>query len=147
MILLDVNVLVYAHREDASNHREYRQWLENLLQSGKTFGVPAAVFSGFLRVVTHPKIFNPPTPMANAWEFVDLLRQQPQFIPVLPGPGHSEIFKGLCLAADVKGNLVTDAFFAAMAIEQGAEWITSDRDYARFSKLKWRHPLTPEAKG
>ena len=141
MILLDVNVLVYAHREDSSQHTEYRKWLERFIESGRTFGISDLVLSGFLRIVTHPRIFNPPTPLSQAMEFVEIIRRQPQCVLVVPGPRHWEVFKDLCRSAGAKGNLVADAFHAALAIENGAEWVTTDHDYARFPKLKWRHPL------
>ena|SRR5208282_817436 len=141
MILPDVNVLVYAYRKDSPRHAEYRAWLENLLDGGQTFGISDLVLSGFLRVVTHPRIFNPPTPLPEAWRFVDALRQVPQCISTSPGPRHWEIFKELAQGVDAKGNVIADAFHAALAVENGAEWITTDRDFARFPKLKWRHPL------
>jgi toxin-antitoxin system PIN domain toxin len=120
---------------------EYRKWLETLLESGQIFGISDLVLSGFLRVVTHPRIFNPPTPLFEAWRFVDALRQEPQCIPISPGPRHWEIFKELTKSVEAKGNVIADAYHAALAIENGAEWITTDRDFARFPKLKWRHPL------
>ncbi|MGH7442415.1 MAG: type II toxin-antitoxin system VapC family toxin [bacterium] len=141
MILLDVNVLVYAHRQDAQDHARFKGWLEAVLAAGAPFGVPDLVFSGFLRVVTHPKVFNPPSPLEKAWEFVEALRTHPQCITVGPGPGHWRIFRDLCVSAGAKGNLVPDAFLAALALEQGAEWLTTDRDFSRFVGLKWRHPL------
>ena len=140
MILPDVNVLIYAYRKDSPRHTECREWLENLLESGQTFGLSDLVLSGFLRIVTHPRIFNPPTPLLEAWKFVDALRQEPQCLSVTPGHRHWEIFREISLAEGAKGNMVSDAFHAALAIEHGAEWITTDHDYARFPKLKWRDP-------
>ena len=99
------------------------------------------VLSGFLRVVTHPRIFDPPTPMDIALAFVDHVRDRPNCVPVSPGTRHWEIFVRLCESAGVKGNVVPDAFLAALAIESGSEWITADRDYARFPGLRWRHPF------
>jgi hypothetical protein len=99
------------------------------------------VLSGFVRVVTHPRVFANPTPTARALDFTEALRSAPNRVRVLPGDRHWEIFTQLCRAADVRGNLVPDAWFAALAIESGSEWITTDRDYARFPGLRWRHPL------
>jgi hypothetical protein len=110
MILPDVNVLVYAHREDAPNHAAYRDWLTRVIASDEAYGMADIVLSGFLRVVTHPRVFNPPSTMEQALAFV-------------------------------KGNLVPDAYLAALAIESGSTWITTDRDYSRFAGLTWRHPL------
>jgi toxin-antitoxin system PIN domain toxin len=105
------------------------------------YGVSDLVLSGFLRVATHPAVFDPPTPLRRALDFVEVLRGQPNCVLVAPGRRHWEIFTRLCLQAGVKGNLVADAYLAALAIESGTEWITTDRDYSRFHGLRWRHPL------
>lgn len=141
MILPDVNVLVYAHRADAPNHTAYRQWLEGEINSDRAFGLSEFVLSGFLRVVTHPRIFNPPSNTADALTFLKQLRQRPNCNIIHPSPRHWNIFTGLCVEANVKGNLVPDAYFAALAIDSGSEWITTDRDFSRFPGLNWRHPL------
>jgi hypothetical protein len=99
--------------------------------------------SAVVRIVTHPKAFPRPTPLEDALQFVNSLREQPGYISVSPGDSHWPIFTRLCRQAAAKGNVVTDAYFAALAIECGAEWITTDRDYARFPGLRWRHPLAP----
>ena len=141
MILTDVNVLVYAHRADASGHSAYRKWLEEQINSAQAYGYSDLVLSGFLRVVTHPRVFNPPSELASAIAFTHIIRSQPNAVPMMPGHRHWDIFQGLCEAANVKGNLIPDAYLAALAIESGSEWITTDRDYSRFPGLKWRHPL------
>jgi toxin-antitoxin system PIN domain toxin len=143
MILLDVNVLVYAHREDAPDHAAYRSWLEEVLKAQQPYGVSDLVLSGFLRVVTHPSIFDPPSSLAAALQFAEQVRSRPNAVQLAPGPRHWGIFRRLCESAEVKGNLVPDAFLAALAIETGSEWITTDRDYTRFPGLRWRHPLAP----
>ncbi|MHC4338817.1 MAG: TA system VapC family ribonuclease toxin [Planctomycetota bacterium] len=141
MILIDVNVLIYAHREDAPDHTAFRQWLEKVLASGEPFGTNDHILSGVLRVVTHPRVFDPPSPLDRAIAFLEEIRSRPSAIPVVPGPRHWSIFADLCRAGDARGNLVPDAYFAALAIESGSEWITTDRGYARFPGLRWRHPL------
>jgi toxin-antitoxin system PIN domain toxin len=141
VILIDVNVLVYAHREDSDDHERYRSWLEATLRADASYGVSDLVLSGFLRVVTHPRIFDTPTPLDRALAFVDTVRSRPNCLQVSPGARHWEIFARLCSQAQVRGNLVADAYLAALALEWGAEWITTDRDYARFPGLRWRHPL------
>ena len=145
MILVDVNVLVYAHREDTSRHLEYHAWVDGVVNGDEAYGVSDLVLSGFLRVVTNPQVFAAPTPMERALEFAEALRGAPTCVPVAPGDRHWEIFIRLCRDAGVRGNLVPDAWFAALAIESGSEWITTDRDYARFSGLRWRHPLDGRA--
>lgn len=141
MILVDVNVLVYAHREDSPDHASYRKWLERTVASEPAFGLSEIVLSGFVRVVTHPRVFATPTPTTRALAAADALRQQPNVTLIAPGPRHWEIFSELCMAASAKGSLVADAYLAALAVESGSEWITTDRDYSRFPGLRWRHPL------
>lgn len=141
MQLTDVNVLIYAHREDAADHLRYREWFESMVGSERAFGFSDLVLSGFLRVVTHPRVFRRPTPMPVALEFVRAIRTRDNAIPVVPGARHWTIFENLCEKVQVKGNLVPDAYLAALAIESGSEWISTDRDYARFPGLGCRHPL------
>jgi len=141
MLLCDVNVLVYAHREDAVAHARYRSWLEAVLASDAAYGVSELVLSGFVRVVTHPKIFREPTPLEAALAFATEVRDRPNAVVVAPGSRHWEIFTRYCRECAVKGSLVSDVYYAALALESGCEWITTDRDYARFAGLTWRHPL------
>ena len=141
MLLADVNVLVYAHREDTPHHAVCRDWLETLVNGPESFGFAELVLSGFLRVVTHPKVFVRPSPLADALAFTEQLRTRPNGVAVAPGLRHWAIFQSLCVEAGTKGNLVADAYLAAMAIEAGCEWVTTDRDFSRFKGLRWRHPL------
>ncbi len=143
MILPDVNVFVHAYREDAPEHEAFRGWLDEVVNGDAAFGLSDLVLQGFLRVVTHPRVFSPPSPIDHALGFADALRAHPNCVHVVPGPRHWEIFGRLCRQGGVKGNLVPDAFLAALAIESGSEWITTDRDYSRFSGLRWRHPVAP----
>ena len=140
MILLDVNVLVDGFRQDAPRHALVRPWLEQTIRSESAFAVADLVLSGFLRVVTHPKVFDPPTPLPVALEFVDALKAQPNYVVIAPGNRHWGIFRRLCLESGIRGNLIPDAFLAALAIESGSEWISSDRDFSRFEGLRWRPP-------
>src|SRR5260221_2281477 len=140
MKLLDVNVLVYAHREDTLQHRHYGIWLEQLLAGAEPFAVADLVLSGFLRIVTHPRIFDPPTDLELALRFVNTVRESADCVVVASGPKHWAIFLTLARESGCRGNLIPDAFLAAMAIELGCTWITTDRDYSRFRGLSWRHP-------
>ena len=141
MILLDVNVLVYAHREDTPDHDAYRQYIEAQLAAASPFGVSELVLSGFLRVVTHPKVFRVPTPFALAMEFAEAIRSSPNCVVQAPGPRHWELFTDLCRQTNATGNLIPDAYHAALALETSSDWITSDSGFARFPGLRWRHPL------
>jgi toxin-antitoxin system PIN domain toxin len=141
MLLPDVNVLVYAYREDSHNHERYRSWLLEVVDSESAYGLCDLVLSGFLRVVTHPRVFRTPSPLDHAVEFTQALRARPNASIVTPGPRHWNIFTKLCRDGGVKGNLVADAYLAAVAIESGCEWVTTDGDFGRFPGLRWKHPL------
>ena len=141
MDLPDVNVLVYAFRPEGPRHPEYRTWVEDLVNGSAAYGMSDLVLSGFVRVVTHPRVFKHPDPIDKALAFASALRNQPHCVHIAPGERHWAIFEDLCARAQVRGNLVADAFLAAIAIENGCEWVTTDRDYARFTGLRWRHPL------
>lgn len=97
--------------------------------------------SGFLRVVTHPKVFDPPTPIEIAIRFAREIALQPDAVMVLPGSRHRKIFIDLCRKVEARGNLIPDAYFAALAIESGNTWVTTDRDFSRFPGLEWKHPI------
>ena len=140
MVLPDANVLVSAYRDDAAAHSSCFRWLRNVLDGEEPFGVSDIVLSGFLRIVTHPGIFILPSPVDDALEFIDEIRDQPHCVPVSPGLRHWEIFSRLYLDVEARGNLVPDAYLAALAIESGSEWITLDRDFARFEGLRWSRP-------
>jgi toxin-antitoxin system PIN domain toxin len=141
MLLTDVNVLVYALRIDVADHARYKGWLEDMVTSESAFAVSDQVLSGFVRVATHPRAFKQPTPLDVALSFADRIRNHVNAVAVAPGDRHWGIFTRLCRDAGAKGNLVPDAYLAALAIESGSEWITTDRDFARFDGLRWRHPL------
>lgn len=143
MRLIDVNVLVYAYRADAPDHEPFWSWLENLRSGEEPYGVPELVLSGFLRIVTHPKVFSPPSSIGSALAFAEALRSDPNCIAVAPGARHWSLFVRLCRDSQAKGNLVPDAYLAALAIESGSELITTDRGFGRFRALRWRHPLDP----
>lgn len=141
MLFVDVNVLVHAHRPEAPRHDEYRDWLESVRVGHELVAVSAHILAGFLRVVTHPRVFRDPTPTAIALDFAEGFRRSPSVISVIPGPRRWAMFERLVRSTDARGNLVSDAFIAAMAMEQGATLVTADRGFARFSGLAVRHPL------
>ena len=141
MVLCDVNVLVYAFWEGSESHGRFRDWLEDALSTDEPFAVSELVLSGFLRVVTNWRVFKPAVPTEIALAFAEAVRGAPNAVAVAPGPRHWDVFRRLYKDSGAKGNLVADAYLAALAIESGCEWITTDRDYARFKSLRWRHPL------
>ncbi len=137
MYLPDVNILVYAHRQDSPHHANALEWLENLINSDAAFAMSELVMSGFLRIVTHAKVFNPPSTLNEAIMFLDQIRDQANCMIVMPQNRHWGIFTKLCKQANAKGNLIPDAYHAALAIETGCEWISTDQDFSRFKNLKW----------
>ncbi len=139
MQLPDVNVLIYAHREDAPEHARYAAWLKALTSADEPFALSDVVLAGFLRIVTNGRIFDPPTPMETAIAFCQRLVAWPRAVMVVPSRRHWDVFVGLC--GSIQGPLVTDAYLAALAIEHGCELVTTDSDFARFQGLRWRHPL------
>lgn len=141
MILPDVNVLLYAFRSDAENHAAHRTWLEGILNGEMAYGMSPQVLASVIRLATHPRIFARPDRLADAIAFAAVLLEQPHCQIIQPGPRHWDIFTALCRKANANGNLVKDAWFAALAIEAGCEWITTDRDFARFEGLRWRAPV------
>lgn len=143
MILLDVNVLVDAFRGDQSRHQDVRAWIDEIVAGDAAFGVPELVLSGFLRVMTHPRIFQEPENVEDALVFTERLRELPHMIAVRPGARHWSIFARLCRVTRAVGNAIPDAYIAAIAIEVGGDLITADRGFARFPGLRWRDPITP----
>lgn len=142
VLLPDVNVLIYAHRREYPDHDRYANWVTEVLVGNGPFAMSELVLSGFVRIVTRCP-FDPPTPLAEALRFCRAFLQHPDCVVVRPGPRHWSIFAELCTAAGATGKLVADADHAALAIEHGCEWVTSDADFARFPRLRWRHPLRP----
>ena len=141
MRLPDVNVLLYAFRDVIPDHDRCRAWLQVLVGAEEPFAIADAVLAGFVRVATHPRVFDPPATVDEAFGFTDVLLRAPNAIRVAPGPRHWELFGRMCREGAARGNLVADAYLAALAIEAGSELITTDRDFARFPGLRWRHPL------
>jgi hypothetical protein len=141
LILADVNVLIYAFRTDADEHPKYKGWLESVVNGAAAYGVSPQVLSGVIRVCTHSRVFARPSTLKDTLAFCQALLDPPNAVIVSPGERHWSVFHQLCREADARGNLVQDAWFAALAIESGCEWITTDRDYARFTSLKWRTPF------
>lgn len=140
MTLADVNVLVHAFRPDSREHRRCRDWLEGVVNGPGAYGVAPQVLSSFVRVCTHPRVFVHPSGVEDAIGFSRAILEPPNARVVVPGDRHWGIFQDLCGKAAATGNLVLNAWFAALAVESGCEWVTLDRDYARFEGLRWRGP-------
>ena len=141
MILMDVNVLVYAHREDVKDHSAYKDWLESVLNSNAAYGFSELVLSGFIRVVTHPKVFEKPSSLTSAIAFAQQVRSAPQAIGLVPGKNHWQMFLQCLEQISAKGNDVPDAYHAALALEWDCDWVSTDKGFRRFKGLRLRHPL------
>ena len=140
MILPDVNVLIYAFRKDSAQYAICRPWLDRLVLGDVRFGVSRMTLSALVRITTNRRSHPIPSTLEEAFGFCEDLLGQPHCQLIEPGPRHWQIFKRLCIETDTRGSRVTDVWYAALAIEWGCEWITFDRDYARFPGLKWRVP-------
>jgi toxin-antitoxin system PIN domain toxin len=140
MTLPDVNVLIYAFRKDVPQHAVCRAWLDNTVLSDALFGISPLALSAVIRITTQPRAYARPSSLDEAFGFCEDILGQPNCQVVEPGERHWDIFKRLCIETVTRGPRVTDAWFAALAIEWGCEWVTMDRDYARFPGLKWTMP-------
>ncbi|MGV9803534.1 type II toxin-antitoxin system VapC family toxin [Mycobacterium sp. NPDC003449] len=141
MLCVDVNVLVYAHRVDLPEHATYRSLLERLTNGDEPLGLSDAVLSGFHRVMTNRRIFAEPVSPQQAWDAIDALIAAPAALTLRAGERHWTHFRQLCEDINAQGNDVADAYLAAYAMENNAVWLSADRGFARFDRLRWRHPL------
>ncbi len=140
MILPDVNVLIYAFRSDVPEHAICGPWLRSMVAGDERFGLSPLALGAVVRVTTNRRAFRIPSDRDEAFGFCEDLLGQPHCQIVEPGERHWDIFRRLCVETDTRGPKVTDAWFAALAIEWGCEWVTLDRDFARFPGLRWRRP-------
>ena len=141
MLCLDVNVLVYAHRADLPDNERYGPLLETWANGSEPLGLPGMVLSGFLRIVTNRRVFAEPTSPADAWEYVDRLLVTPAAVRLRASERHWAHVRTLAHDIDARGPDIADAYLAAYALDNNATFVSADRRFARFSHLKWRHPL------
>ena len=134
-------MLVYSYREDTPRHTAFLAWMEEAINSPQPYAVSEMVLGSFLRIVTHPRVFKRRSELESALSFAQMVRDQPNAVVVAPGPRHWQLFVHICKRADARGNLIPDAYLAALAIDTASDLITTDRDFARFPGLRWRHPL------
>jgi toxin-antitoxin system PIN domain toxin len=136
MIAIDTNVLVYAHRAETSRHGVALGRLRDLVEGGVPWALPVFCIGEFIRVVTHPRVFSPPTDLETALEFVDQVLGSPSARILVPGPTFAVSFAEACRSGAAQGNLAFDAQIVAACREHGvAEILTEDRDFARFGTL------------
>lgn len=141
MILVDVNLLLYAKSTTFPQHERAREWLDEGLAGPGRVGLPWSCLISFVRIIASPRLFPGALPVAEAWEQVeDWLDRDSAWVPV-PGDRHREILTDLVHRAKPKGDLMMDAHLAALAIEHGLIMASADRDFARFPGLRWENPL------
>jgi hypothetical protein len=141
MQLADTNVLINAHRPEARRHPEYRAWLEAVVNGPEPYAVSDLAVTGMIRVVTDRRIYRDPTPVDQALADADKVRNQPHARVASPGVDFWSVLTDLCRMTGASGKLVPDAYLAALAIENGCELVSDDRDFGKFPGLRWRHPL------
>lgn len=137
MIGVDTNVLVYAHREESEHHPIAAAWLRHLAEGAAPWAVPVFALGEFLRVVSHPKLFERPTPLPTALDFLRAVLESPSARLIAPGRLYPRLLADAVLGAEARGNLVFDAQIAAVCREHGvARLLTRDRDFHRFRDLE-----------
>jgi len=135
VFLLDVNVVIAAHRVDHAQHAIARPWFDDVVAGPDWFSVPTVVWASFIRLVTNRRVLGHATPRDDAFDFVDSVCIQPNHVLLTPGPQHLQLLRSVCDEADATGDLVPDAVLAALALEHGCTVASFDRDFARFSSI------------
>ncbi len=144
MILVDVNILIYATNSKADLHQEASAWLDAQLGGSTRVGLPWGSLLAFLRLASNSRVFPTPLTTAAAWrQATEWLQADPVWIPQ-PTERHRDVLGGLLRQPGVHGNLVPDAHLAALAIEHGLTLCSTDGDFARFPGLRWDNPLKKE---
>lgn len=140
MIAVDTNVLIYANREESASHTAALEALRLLAEGDEAWAIPVFCIGEFLRVVSHNRLFDPPTPVLHAMDSLESLLASPSVRLLTPGDHYLRLLRALIDESGITGNLVFDAQIAAVCLEHGATTLlTEDRDFARFRKL---NPLT-----
>lgn len=142
MIVLDVNLLLYAYGAASPRHKEARAWLEKVFSSTEPLGLPWQTLAAFIRIVTNPRLPGFRRSPEEAARTVDEWLEQPNVRVLTPGDDHWSIFRRMIVEGQASGPLVSDAQLAALTIEHGGVLHTTDRDFARFPGLRWKNPLS-----
>jgi toxin-antitoxin system PIN domain toxin len=141
MILIDGNLLIHAVNQHAPVHSKAKAWVESAMSGTETICLPWTVILAFLRVSTHPGVFQVPMRVERAFEVMDGWLAQPAVAIIEPTAKHGQILRNLLLPLGTGGNLTSDAHLAAIAIEHGAVLCSMDGDFSRFPGLRCRNPL------
>lgn len=140
-MLVDANILLYARDKASMFHGTARAWLEQQLGGPVRVGLPWPSLIAFVRIATHPRAATNPLSPAEAWEQLEEWLASPAAWTPVPTERHAEIVGGLVTRYQLRGNLVSDAHLAALAVEHGLELCSADTDFARFSEVRWRNPI------
>jgi toxin-antitoxin system PIN domain toxin len=141
MIVVDVNLLIYAVNEDAPLHKAAKAWLESTISGTETVGLSWTVLVAFLRLTTRTGVFRRPLPVEEAFGLIEAWFDEPAVTAIEPTAKHLRLLRELMTRLGTGGNLTSDAHLAALAMEHGAELCSTDNDFARFPGLRWRNPL------
>lgn len=141
MILVDANLLIYAHVSSYSQHEPARQWLDGQLADSAAVGLPWASLLAFVRIVSNPRVLSEPRTVAQAWAQVEAWLDCPTVWIPDPTERHRAVVGPLLAQSGIRANLVPDAHLAALAIEHGLTLCSCDTDFARFPGLRWENPL------
>lgn len=147
MIAVDANLLVYAHVDSFGQHEAAHAWLEEQLATAPRIGLPWTSLMGFVRLVTNPRVFGEPEPMAGAWEQVEAWLEADVVWTPVPTPRHREVLRTCLAVPGLRANDVPDADLAALALEHGLALATSDSGFARFDGLRWFDPVRSRSSG
>ena len=141
MIVIDVNLLLYAHMKSSSFHRPARAWFEKTLSSGDEVGIPLQSAMAFLRITTDQNIPLGRLEMSSSLEIVESWLGQPSVRLLYPTEAHWPIFRRMLLEGRAAGVLGTDAHLAALTLEYGGTLCSTDSDFTRFPGLRWNNPI------
>jgi toxin-antitoxin system PIN domain toxin len=142
VIAVDTNLLVYGHREDSEFHERARELIESLRRQPMAWAIPWPCVHELIAIVTHPRIYAPPSTLKEALEFLDSLAASPELQLLAESPGYFERLRSIATAAQIKGPRIHDARVAALCLHHGVtELLSADRDFSAFPQLKVRNPL------
>ncbi len=142
-MLVDVNILLFAVNTAAPEHEQAAAWLEESLNGNRRVGIPWESILGFVRLATNPRATGRPLTAAEAWDIVEGWLDAPAAWVPLPTSRHGVVLGELLRKYRLTGKLAPDAHLVALAIQHGAEIISADTDFARFTEVRWRNPVAP----
>lgn len=146
MILLDANILFYAYDSKLPQHRQVQEWLSDQLNAGTKVGIPWLSAWAFIRIATNSRLQREALSAEEALAIIAELRESPFVVMVSPGSRHAELLLQQMQSAQIRGPETTDAVLAAMAIELGAQLVSTDMGFRRFVDLRWVNPLAEPGK-